>query len=43
MDEFERFDLGAIYDSGRKNVLLVEELIKEYGEENFVTKYLNIA
>lgn len=32
-----------IYNSGRKNVLLVEELIKEYGEENFVTKYLNIA
>ena len=32
-----------LYNSGRKNVLLVEELIKEYGEENFVTKYLNIA
>ena len=32
-----------IYNSGRKNVLLVEELIKEHGEENFVTKYLNIA
>jgi type IV secretion system protein VirB4 len=32
-----------IYNSGRKNVLLVEELIKEYGEENFVTKYLNIS
>jgi type IV secretion system protein VirB4 len=31
-----------IYNSGRKNVLLVEELVKEYGEENFVTKYLNI-
>lgn len=31
-----------LYNSGRKNVLLVEELIKEYGEENFVTKYLNI-
>jgi len=24
-------------------VLLVEELIKEYCEENFVTKYLNIG
>ena len=32
-----------LYNSGRKNVLLVEELIKEYGEDNFVTKYLNIA
>lgn len=32
-----------IYNSGRKNVLLVEELIKEYGEDNFVPKYLNIA
>ena len=32
-----------IYNSGRKNVLLVEELIKEYGEDNFVEKYLNIA
>jgi type IV secretion system protein VirB4 len=31
-----------LYNSGRKNVLLVEELIKEYGEENFVTKYLNL-
>ncbi len=31
-----------IYNSGNKNVLLVEELVKEYGEENFVTKYLNI-
>lgn len=31
-----------IYNSGRKNVLLVEDLVKEYGEENFVTKYLNI-
>ena len=31
-----------VYNSGRKNVLLVEELVKEYGEENFVTKYLNI-
>ena len=32
-----------LYNSGRKNVLLVEELIKEHGEENFVTKYLNLA
>jgi type IV secretion system protein VirB4 len=32
-----------LYNSGRKNVLLVESLIKEYGEENFVTKYLNMA
>lgn len=32
-----------LYNSGRKNVLLVEELIREYGEDNFVTKYLNIA
>ena len=32
-----------LYNSVRKNVLLVEELIKEYGEDNFVTKYLNIA
>ncbi len=32
-----------LYNSGRKNVLLVEKLIKEYGEDNFVTQYLNIA
>ncbi|MBQ7286040.1 MAG: hypothetical protein IJW72_07325 [Alphaproteobacteria bacterium] len=31
-----------LYNSGRKNVLLVEELIREYGEDNFVTKYLNL-
>lgn len=31
-----------LYNSGRKNVLLVEQLIKEYGESNFVTKYLNM-
>lgn len=42
-------NLGALgpylklYNSGRKNVLLVESLIKQYGENNFVTKYLNIA
>lgn len=32
-----------IYNSGRKNVLLVQQLIEEYGEDGFVTKYLNIA
>lgn len=32
-----------LYNSGRKNVLLVEQLIQEYGENNFVTKYLNLA
>ena len=32
-----------VYNSGRKNVLLVQQLIKEYGEDGFVTKYLNIA
>ncbi len=32
-----------IYNSSRKNVLLVEDLIKQYGEENFVTKYLNFS
>lgn len=32
-----------LYNSSRKNVLLVQDLIKEYGEANFVTKYLNIA
>jgi len=31
-----------LYNSSRKNVLLVEQLIKEYGEDNFVTKYLNL-
>lgn len=42
-------NLGALgpylklYNSGRKNVLLVESLIKEYGEDKFVTKYLNLA
>ncbi|MBQ7303833.1 MAG: hypothetical protein IJW75_02810, partial [Alphaproteobacteria bacterium] len=41
-------NLGALgpylklYNSSRQNVLLVEQLIKEYGEDNFVTKYLNI-
>ena len=32
-----------LYNSSRKNVLLVQDLIKQYGEENFVTKYLNIS
>ncbi len=32
-----------LYNSGSKNVLLVQELIKQYGEDNFVTKYLNLA
>lgn len=32
-----------LYNSSRKNVLLVEELIRQYGEENFVTKYLNFS
>lgn len=32
-----------IYNSGRKNVLLVQQLIEEYGEDGFVTKYLNFA
>jgi type IV secretion system protein VirB4 len=42
-------NLGALgpylklYNSGRNNVLLVESLIKQYGEENFVTKYLNLG
>ncbi len=31
-----------LYNSGRKNVLLVEQLIQEHGENNFVTKYLNM-
>ncbi len=41
-------DLGGLgrylrlYNSGRKNVLLVESLIKEHGEDNFVTTYLNM-
>lgn len=30
-----------LYNSGIKNVLLVESLVKEYGEDGFVTKYLN--
>ena len=32
-----------LYNSSRKNVLLVQDLIQQYGEENFVTKYLNIG
>ena len=30
-----------LYNSGIKNVLLVESLVKEFGEDGFVTKYLN--
>ena len=29
-----------LYNSGIKNVLLVDELVKQYGEDGFVTKYL---
>lgn len=32
-----------IYNSGRKNVLLVQQLIQEYGEDGFLAKYLDIA
>ena len=38
--------LGAylkLYSSGRKHVLLAEQLIKEYGPEKFVDKYLEVA
>lgn len=31
-----------LYNSSRNNVLLVEQLIKEFGEDGFVTKYLNL-
>lgn len=31
-----------LYNSGRKNVLLVADLIKQHGEDNFVTEYLNL-
>jgi type IV secretory pathway VirB4 component len=30
-----------LYNSGIKNVLLVDSLVKEFGEDGFVTKYLN--
>ena len=30
-----------LYNSGIKNVLLVESLVKEFGEDGFVTKYLD--
>ena len=33
--------LLKLYNSGIKNVLLVESLIKEYGEDGFITKYLD--
>ena len=29
------------YNSGIKNVLLVESLVNEFGEDGFVTKYLD--
>ncbi len=32
-----------VYNSGRKNVLLVQQLIQEYGEDNFLTKYLDFS
>ena len=32
-----------IYNSGRKNVLLVQQLIQEYGEDGFLAKYLDIS
>ena len=31
-----------LYNSGIKNVLLVDSLVKEFGEDGFVTKYLNL-
>ena len=31
-----------LYNSGIKNVLLVDSLVKELGEDGFVTKYLNL-
>lgn len=42
-------DLGGLgpylklYSSGRKNVLLAEELQKEYGVDNFAEKYLELS
>lgn len=32
-----------LYSSGRKHVLLAEQLMKEYGPEKFVDKYLEVA
>ena len=32
-----------LYSSGRKHVLLAEQLMKEYGPEAFVDKYLEVA
>ncbi len=32
-----------LYSSGRKHVLLAEQLMKEYGPEGFVEKYLEVA
>ncbi len=31
-----------LYNSGIKNVLLVDSLVKEFGEDGFVTKYLDL-
>jgi type IV secretion system protein VirB4 len=33
--------LLKLYNSGIKNVLLVESLVNEFGEDGFVTKYLD--
>ncbi len=32
-----------LYSSGRKHVVLAEQLMREFGEENFVQKYLEMA
>jgi type IV secretory pathway VirB4 component len=32
-----------LYSSGRKHVLLAEQLIKEFGPEAFIDKYLKVA
>ena len=32
-----------LYSSGRKHVLLAEQLIREFGPEAFVDKYLDVA
>lgn len=32
-----------LYSSGRKHVLLAEQLMKEYGPEGFIEKYLEVA
>jgi hypothetical protein len=35
--------LLKLYSSGRKHVVIAEQLIKEYGPEAFVQKYLEVA